>query len=143
MNSAEQRLPAEAIPTDWQSPLHPLSRLQSSHAKNSVGSNSFSNDSLRNINDKFEFEPGTLLEPQSLVFVPPVDQGNLRVLPTRLSHNAESESSVNSTRENSVYLCNSRTTVTVERQQAQSSSTDLPKTHDLHLGIIRSKSVKT
>ena len=32
MNSGEQRLPAEAIPTDRQSPLRPLSRSQSSHA---------------------------------------------------------------------------------------------------------------
>ena len=63
--------------------------------------------------------------------MPPVDQGNLRVFPTRLSYNADSDCSVDTTRENSIYLRNSCTTVTPESQQAQSSSTDLPKSYDL------------
>ena len=130
MNSAAQRLPAEAIPTDRLSPLRPISLGQSSHANSSVGSNSVLIDSTRNKYNKFEFEQGTLLEPQSLVFMPPVDQGNLTVLRIRLSHNAESNRSLDSTRDNSVNLSNSRITVTVESQQAQSSSTDLPKSHD-------------
>ena len=37
-NSGEQRLPAEAIPTDRQSPLRPLSRSPSSHAISGTGS---------------------------------------------------------------------------------------------------------
>ena len=122
MNSSEQRLPAEAIPTDRQSPLRPLSRLQSSHATSSAGSNSFLNDSPRNTSHAFEFDQGPLLAPQSSESIPPVDRDNLRVVPTRLSHNADSESSVDTTRENSVYFRNSRTTVTPESQQVQSFS---------------------
>ena len=45
MNSGEQRLPAEAIPTDRQSPLRPLSRSQSSRAISGAGSNNALNDS--------------------------------------------------------------------------------------------------
>ena len=63
--------------------------------------------------------------------MPPGDQGNIRVFPTRLSHNADSDSSVDTTRENSIYLRNCFTTVTPESQQAQSSSTDLPKSYHL------------
>ena len=37
MNSGEQRLPAEAIPTERQSPLRPLPRSQSSHAISGAG----------------------------------------------------------------------------------------------------------
>ena len=37
MNSGERRLPAEAIPTDRQSPLRPLSRSQNSHAISGAG----------------------------------------------------------------------------------------------------------
>ena len=102
MNSGEQRLPAEAIPTDRQSPLRPLSRSQSSHAISDAASNNFLNESPRNISNTFEFEQGPFLEPQSLESMPPVDQGNLKVFPTRLSHNADSDSSVDTMRENSI-----------------------------------------
>ena len=61
--------------------------------------------------------------------MPTVDQGTLRVSQTRFSHNADSDSSVDTTRENSIYLRNS--TVTPDSQQAQSSSTDLPQPYDL------------
>ena len=63
--------------------------------------------------------------------MPTVDQGTLRVSPTHFSHNDESDSSVDSTRENSIYLRNFCTTVQCDSQQAQSSSTDLPKSYDL------------
>ena len=52
-------------------------------------------------------------------------------LPTRLGQNAGSDSSVDTTRENSIYLSTSCTTVTPENQQTQSSSTGLPKFYDL------------
>ena len=129
MNSGEQRLPAEAIPTDQQSPLCPFSRSQSFQAISGAWSNNSLNDSPRNSSNAIEFEQGPLLEPQSSEFMPPVDQGNLRVFPTRLSHNADSDSSVDTTRENSIYLRNS--TVTPDSQQAQSSSTELPRSYDL------------
>ena len=131
MNSGEQRLPAEAIPTDRQSPLRPLSRSQSSYAISSAGSNKSLSDSPRNISNVFEFEQEPLLQPQSSESMPPVDQGNLRVFSTRLSRNADSDISGDSTRGTSVYFRNSRTTVAPESQQAQSSSTDLPKSYDL------------
>ena len=63
--------------------------------------------------------------------MPTVDQGTLRVSPTRFSHNDDSDSSVDSTRENPIYIRNVRTTVQSDGQQAQSSSTDLPKSYDL------------
>ena len=50
---------------------------------------------------------------------------------TRFSHNADSDSSVGSTRENSTYIPNFCTTVQSESQQAQSSSTNLPQSYDL------------
>ena len=53
MNLGEQRLPAEAIPTDRQSPLRPLSRSQSSRAMSGTGSNNSLNDSLRKISNAF------------------------------------------------------------------------------------------
>ena len=130
MNSGEQRLPAEAIPTDRQSPLRPLSRSQSSHANSGAFSNNSLNDSSRNISNAFEFEQGPLLAPQSTEAMPTVDQGTLRVSPTCFSHNDDSDSSVDSTRENSIYIRDFRTTVQSESQQAQSSSTDLPKSYD-------------
>ena len=51
--------------------------------------------------------------------------------PTNFSQNDDSDSSVDTTRENSIYLRNFRTTVTPEGQQAQSSSEILPKSYDL------------
>ena len=111
MNSGELRLPAEAIPTDRQSPLRPLSRSQSSHAISGAGSHNSLNDSPRNISNAFEFEQGPLLAPQSTEAMPTVDQGTLRFSPTHFSHNDDSDSSVDSTRENSIYIRNFRTTV--------------------------------
>ena len=127
MNSGEQRLPAEAIPTDRQSLLRPLSRSQSSHAISGAGSHNSLNDSPRDISNAFEFEQGPLLAPQSTEAMPTVDQGTLRVSLTHFSHNDDSDSSVDSTRENSIYIRNFRTTVQSDSQQAQSSSTNLPK----------------
>ena len=63
--------------------------------------------------------------------MPTVDQGTLRVSQIHFSHNDDSDSSVDSTRENSIYIPNCRTTVQSDSQQAQSSSTDLPKSYDL------------
>ena len=60
--------------------------------------------------------------------MPTADQGTLRVSPTRLSHNDDSDRSVDSTRQNLIYIRNFRTT---ENQQAQSSSADLPQSYDL------------
>ena len=132
MNSGEHRLPAEAIPTDRQSALRPLSRSQSSHAISGAGSNNSLNDFPRKICNAFEFErQGPLLAPQSTEATPTVDQGTLRVSPTHFSHNDDSDSSVDSTRENSISIRNFRTTVQSDSQQAQSSSTDLPKSCDL------------
>ena len=132
MNSGEQRLPAEAIPTDRQSPLRPLSRSQSSRAISGAGSNNSLNDCPRKICYAFEFErQGPLLAPQSTEAMPTVHQGTLRVSPTHFSHNDDSDSSVGSTRENSIYIRSFRTTVQSDSQQAQSSNTDLPKSYDL------------
>ena len=131
MNSGVQRLPAEAIPTDRQSPLRTLSRSQSSHAISGAGSTNCLNDSPKNISNAFEFEQVPPLAPQFTEATPTVDQGTLRVSPTHFSHNDDSDSSVDTTRENSIYLRNSRTTVTPEKQRAESSSTDLPKSYDL------------
>ena len=63
--------------------------------------------------------------------MPTVDQGTLRVSPTHFSHNDDSDSSVDSTRENSMYIRNFLLTAQSENQQAHSSSTDLPQTYDL------------
>ena len=132
MNSGEQRLPTEAIPTDRQSPLRPLSRSQSSHAISGACSSNSLNDSPRNISNAFEFErQEPLLAPQSTEAMPTVDQGSLRVWQTRFSHNADSDSSADSIRENSIYIRTSRTFVTPESQRAQSSSADLPKSYHL------------
>ena len=129
MNSGEHRLPAEAIPTDRQTPLRPLSRSQSSHAISGAGPNFSLNDSPRNISNPFEFEQGPLLAPKSTEAMPTVDQGTLKVSQTRFSHNDDSDSSVDSTRENSIYIRNFRT-VHSDSQQAQSSA-DLPNSYDL------------
>ena len=131
MNSSEHRIPAEAIPTDRQFPLRPLSRSQSSHAISGTGSSNSLNDSPINNSKGFEFEQGPLLEPQSSEFMPPVDQVNITFFPTRLCHNSDSDSSVDTTSKKSIYFCNSCATVTHESQQLQSSGTDLPKTYDL------------
>ena len=132
MNSGEQRLPAEAKPTDRQPPLRPLSRSHSSHAISGAGPLKSLNASPKTISNAFEFESqGPLLAPQSTEAMHTVDQGTLRVSRTRFSHNADSHSSVDSTRENSIYIRNFRTTVHSDSQQAQSSSTDLPKSYDL------------
>ena len=56
MNSGGRRLPAEAIPTDRQSPLRPLSGSESSRAISGAGSNNSLNDSPRSISNAFEFE---------------------------------------------------------------------------------------
>ena len=85
----------------------------------------------RNISNAFEFEQGPILAPQSTEAMPTVDQGTLRVSQTRFSHNDDSDSSVDSTRENSIYVRNFRTTVPSDSHRAQSSSTDLPKSYDL------------
>ena len=77
MNSGEHRLPAEALPTDRQSALRPLSRSQSSDANNGAGSNESLNDSPRNISNAFEFEQGPLQAPQFTEAMPTVDQGTL------------------------------------------------------------------
>ena len=111
MNSGEQRLPAEAIPTDRQHPLRPLSRSQSSHAISSAVSNTSLNESPRNNANAFEFEQGPLQAPQSTEAMPTVDQGTLRVSPNHFSHNDDSDNSVDSTRKNSIYIRNFRTTV--------------------------------
>ena len=132
MNSGEQRLPAEAIPTDRQPPLRPLSRSHRSHAISGAGSHNYLNTSPRTISNAFEFESqGPLLAPPSTEAMPTVDQDTLRVSQTRFSHNDDSDSSVDSTRENSIYIRIFRTTVHSDSQPAQSSSTDLPKSYDL------------
>ena len=132
MNSGEHRLPAEAIPTDRQSALRPLSRSQSSHANSGAGSNNSLNDFPRKICNAFEFErQGPLLAPQSTEATPTVDQGTLRVSPTHFSQIEDSDNSVDSTRESSIYIRNFCTTVQSDSQEAQSSSTDLPKSYDL------------
>ena len=131
MNSGEHRLPAEAILTDRQSALRPLSRSQSSHVNSGAVSNHSLNDSPRNISNAFELEQGPLLAPQSTEAMPTVDQGTLRVSPTYFCHNDDNDSSVDSTRENSIYILIFRTIVQSDSQQAQSSSTDLPKSFDL------------
>ena len=131
MNSSEQKLPVEAIPIDRQSPLRPVSRSQCSHAISGAGSNSFLNESPRNLSNTFEFEQGPHLAPKSTEAMRTVDQGTLRISRTRFSHNDDSDSSVDSTRESSIYIRNYRTTVLSESQQAQSSSTDLPQSYDL------------
>ena len=81
MNSGEQRLPAEAIPTDRQSPLRPLSRSQCCHAISGAGSNNSLSDSPKNISNAFEFEQGHLLPPQYTETMPTFEQGTLRVSP--------------------------------------------------------------
>ena len=89
------------------------------------------NASPRNISKEFEFEQGPLLAPQSTEAMPTVDQGTLKASLTRFSHNDDSDSLVDSTRENSIYIRNLRSTAQSESQQAQSSSTDLRKSYDL------------
>ena len=93
MNSGGQRLPAEAIPTDRQPPLRPLSRSHSSHAISGAGSHNSLNASPRTISTAFEFESqGPFLALQSTEAMPTVDQGTLRVSQTRFSHNDNSDS---------------------------------------------------
>ena len=79
VNSGEQSLPAETIPTDQHTPLRPLSRSQSSHAISGACSKYSLNDSLINFSNAFEFEQGPLLEPQFLASMHRVDQGNPKV----------------------------------------------------------------
>ena len=85
----------------------------------------------RNNSNTFDFERRPLLELQPSEFMPPVDQGNLKVLPVRFSHNADWDSSVDTTREKSICRRNSRTTVTPESQRAEPFSTVSPKSFDL------------
>ena len=129
-NSGKQRLPPEAIPTDRQSPLRLLSRSHSSHTISGAGSHNSLNDLPRNSYNAFEFEQGPLLAPQPTEAMPTVDQGTLKVSQTLFSHNDNSDNSVDSTRAISIYIRNFSTTVQSESQQAQSSSTDLPKSYD-------------
>ena len=145
MHSGEERLPAEAIPTDRQS-LRPLSRSHSSHAISGAGSHKSLNDSARNISNAFEFEQGPLLLPQFTEAMPTVDQGTLRVSPTRFSHNGDSDNSVDSTRENSIYVifvvlfnlkANRRNLL------VQICLNLMIFDRDYHLGIIMKKSFKT
>ena len=131
MNSCAQKLAAEAIPTDRQSPLRPLSRSQKFHAISGDGPNTSLNYYHRNLSNAFEFEQGPLQAPQPTEAMPTNDHGTLRVSQTRFSHNDDSDSSVDSTRENSLYIRNFRTTAQSESQQAHSSSTDLPPYYDL------------
>ena len=131
MNSGEHRLPAEALPTDRQSALRPLSRSQKFHAISGAGPNTSLNDCQRNISNAFEFEQGPLQAPQSTEAMPFVDQGTLRVSQTRFSHIDDSDSSVDSTREKSLYIRYFRPTAQSECQQAQSSSTNLSQSFDL------------
>ena len=63
--------------------------------------------------------------------MPTVDQGTLKVSPSRLSQNEDTDSSADSTRENSIYMRNFRNAVQPESQQVQSSSADLPHSNDL------------
>ena len=92
MNSSEQKLPAEAKPTDRQSPLRPVSHSQSSHAISGAGSNNSLNEFPRILSNIFEFEQVPQLAPQSTVAMPTVDQGTLRVSQTRFSHIDDSDS---------------------------------------------------
>ena len=132
MNSGEQRLPAEALPTDRQYPLGPLSRSQNSRALSGAGSNNSLNESPRTISNAFEFErQGPLSAPQSTEAMPTVDQGTLRVSQTRVSHNDDSDSSVDTRRANSIHVRNFCNTVQSESLKVQSSSTDLPQPYDL------------
>ena len=64
------------------------------------------------------------------------------------SHNDDSDSTVDSTREKSIYIRNFRTTVQSESQQTQSSGTDLPQSsylrtrlppRDYHEKVIQNK----
>ena len=147
MNSSEQRLPAEAIPTDRQYPLRPFSRSQSSHAISGADSHNSLNDSPRNISNPSEIEQRPLLEPQSSEFMPPIDQGNLRVFPTRLSHKAGSDSSVDTSRENFftslllVLLLHLK--ATRRNLLVQICQTLMIFERDYHVGIIMRKSLKT
>ena len=63
--------------------------------------------------------------------MPNVDQGTLNVSTTRLSHNEDSDKSVDSTRETSYYLRKLCTIVQSENPQGQSLSADLPKPYDV------------
>ena len=63
--------------------------------------------------------------------MPPVEQDNVRFFTACLCHIAESDNSLDTTRENSTYLRSSRTTIAPETQQAPISSADLPKSYDL------------
>ena len=74
---------------------------------------------------------GPLLAPQSTEAMPIVDQGTLRLSPTRFSHIDDSDSSADSTRENSYCIRNFRTTVQSANQQVQSSNTVFPQSYDL------------
>ena len=131
MNSGEQRPAAEALPSDWQSPLRPLSQSRSSHSISGTCSNNSLNDSPRNLSNAFEFEQEPHLAPQSSEAMPTVHQGTLRVSPRRLSQNEDNDNSVDSTRENSVHFRNFHTIVQSESQRAQFSSTGLPQSFDL------------
>ena len=128
----EQRLPAEAIPSDRQSPLNPPSSSQSSRAIIGAGSNNSLTESPRNIFNAFEFERrGPRLASASTEAMPTVDQVTLRVSRTHFSHNDDSGSSFDTTRKNFTCLRIFPTAVQFESQQAQSSSRDLPQSYDL------------
>ena len=143
MNSGEQRLPAEAIPTDRQSPLLPLSRSQSSHAISGTGLNTSLNDSPRNFSNAFGFEQGPLLAPQSTEAMPTVDQGTIKVSPTHFSHNDDSDNSVDSTRENSILVLLFNLKANRRNLLVQICLNLRIFDRDYHLGIIMRKPFKT
>ena len=63
--------------------------------------------------------------------MPIFDQGFLTFPPTCVSHNQGSNTSIDSMRENSIYLRSFCTTVKLENPQRQTSSTDVLNSYDL------------
>ena len=108
---------------------------------------SFLNEFPRNISNAFQLGQGPLLAPQSPEPKPSVDQINLRVLPTRLSHSAGSDSSVDFTREDFIYLRNSALFLHLKANKlnllVQICQNLMIFDRYYHLGIIMRKSFKT
>ena len=75
---------------------------------------------------------GPLRAPQSSEAMPTVDEGTPRVCPPRFSQFEDSVNSVHFMRDSSIYTHNFRITVQSERQQAKSSSADLPQPYEVH-----------
>ena len=148
MISGEQKLPAEAVPTDRQSPLRSLSRLQSSHGISGAGSINFLNNSQRNISNAFEFErQGPQLAPQFAEAMPTDDHGTLRVSQTRFSHSVDSDSSVDSTLKiqttSVIFVLLFNLKANRCNLLVQICLNPLISDQDYHLGIIMRKSFKT